>query len=145
MNIVAVAYRGYSNSEGSPDEAGLIMDAEATVEYCKEEPRINNDKVFLIGRSLGGAVAVHVAAAMSKKKDLYLNGVIIESTFTSIDDMASRVFPFLKLIPNNMKEAMTRLKWKSIDHVPDITIPVLYIAGDSDSFVPHFMIEQLHS
>lgn len=145
MNIVAVAYRGYSNSEGSPNEEGLIMDAEATIEFCKNEARINNDKVFLIGRSLGGAVAVHVAAEMSRKKDLYLNGVIIESTFTSIDEMASRVFPFLKILPESVKQKMTRLRWKSIDHVPDIAFPVLYIAGDSDSFVPTFMTDKLYS
>ena len=35
VNIVAVAYRGYSGSEGVPNEEGLIQDAHAMVEYCK--------------------------------------------------------------------------------------------------------------
>jgi fermentation-respiration switch protein FrsA (DUF1100 family) len=130
VNIVSVAYRGYSGSQGSPSEPGLIMDAEAAVRFCKNEPRINNDKVFLLGRSLGGAVAVQVAAKMSQSQDFYLNGVIVESTFTSISDMADQVFPFLAKLPCGLKEKMTKLKWKSVEKVPDIKIPLLYISGD---------------
>ena len=37
VNLVSVAYRGYSGSEGSPNEPGLIMDAAAAVEFCKKE------------------------------------------------------------------------------------------------------------
>lgn len=95
INIVSIAYRGYSASEGKPSEKGLIMDAFAAIDFCKKEPRINDEKVFVLGRSLGGAVAIHLAAEMSRQQDFYLNGVIIESTFTSIEDMADRVFPFL--------------------------------------------------
>ena len=125
VNIVAIAYRGYSGSEGSPSEPGLIMDAAAAVDFCKKEPRINDEKVFLCGRSLGGAVAVHLAAEMSQKEDFYFNGVIIESTFTSISDMADQVFPFLTKLPCGIKEKMTKLKWKSIEKVPTIKTPLL--------------------
>jgi alpha-beta hydrolase superfamily lysophospholipase len=93
VNIVAVAYRGYSNSEGSPSEAGLVMDAEAAVTFCREESRINDEMVFLLGRSLGGAVCVHVAAKMSLSQDFYFSGVIVESTFTTASDMVDVVFP----------------------------------------------------
>lgn len=41
VNIVAFAYRGYSRSEGTPDEPGLIMDAEAMIDFCKSESRID--------------------------------------------------------------------------------------------------------
>lgn len=139
VNIVAVAYRAYSGSEGTPTEPGLIMDAEAAVAFCKQEKRINDEKVFLCGRSLGGAVAVHVAARMSENQDFYLNGVIVESTFTSISDMANQVFPFLANLPCGLKEKMTKLQWKSIDKVPEIKFPLLYISGDKDTFVPTWM------
>jgi fermentation-respiration switch protein FrsA (DUF1100 family) len=87
-NLVVVAYRGYSGSEGTPNEAGIILDGEAMVDFCEKEPKINNNRVFLMGRSLGGALAVHLSAQMCEKKDPYFKGVVIESTFTSISDMA---------------------------------------------------------
>jgi fermentation-respiration switch protein FrsA (DUF1100 family) len=81
---------------------------------------------------------------MSQNKDFYLNGVIIESTFTSISDMADQVFPFLAKLPCGLKDKMTKLQWKSIDKVPDIKFPLLYISGDKDSFVPTWMTQQLY-
>ena len=41
INILSVAYRGYSRSEGTPEEAGILQDAEAMIEFCKGESRIN--------------------------------------------------------------------------------------------------------
>ena len=41
VNIVCVAYRGYSRSEGEPTQEGILQDAQAMVEYCKKERRIN--------------------------------------------------------------------------------------------------------
>ena len=56
-NVLILAYRGYGNSEGTPSEEGLKLDAEATLEYALENENINNDRIFVFGRSLGGAVA----------------------------------------------------------------------------------------
>ena len=41
INIVAFAYRGFSRSEGEPEQEGIIMDAEAMIDFCKGEARIN--------------------------------------------------------------------------------------------------------
>ena len=65
VNIVAVAYRGFSRSEGKPDQEGILEDTMAMLEFVKTEDRINKDKVFLLGRSLGGAVATHTYARMA--------------------------------------------------------------------------------
>ena len=96
VNIVAVAYRGYSCSEGSPTQHGLMLDTDAILEFVKTERRINNNKVFLHGRSLGGAVASHTMAKLADEKNEWIKGVVIESTFTSISGMADLLFPFLK-------------------------------------------------
>jgi len=56
-NVLILAYRGYGNSEGTPSEEGLKLDAEATLEYALNKEDINNDRIFVFGRSLGGAVA----------------------------------------------------------------------------------------
>ena len=61
-NILSVAYRGYSASEGTPNEAGLCIDGKAIIDYARSRKDvINQKKIFLLGRSLGGAVAIHSA------------------------------------------------------------------------------------
>lgn len=56
-NVMILAYRGYGNSEGSPSEEGLKLDAEATLEYAIKREDIDSERIFVFGRSLGGAVA----------------------------------------------------------------------------------------
>jgi len=53
-----VAYRGYTRSTGEPSEQGLYLDAQAVSDYVSNCQKINKEKVFLMGRSLGGAVAI---------------------------------------------------------------------------------------
>lgn len=56
--MLILAYRGYGDSEGTPSETGLALDAEATLEYALGRDDIDNDRLFVFGRSLGGAVAI---------------------------------------------------------------------------------------
>jgi alpha/beta superfamily hydrolase len=76
INILAVSYRGYGESEGEPSESGLQMDALAALDWVKTQPEVNKKLVFLFGRSLGGAVALHLAKArddeVSSVSDLLL-------------------------------------------------------------------------
>ena len=51
--------------------------------FAQEEPRVNNDSLFLLGRSLGGAVSILLA---SRHKTAF-KGMILENTFSSISDM----------------------------------------------------------
>ena len=87
VNVVAFAYRGYSDSEGSPSEEGLKEDADAIMNYIQNEPLINSTTVFIQGRSLGGAVAMYTAV----KYHWFFRGVIIENTFTSMGAMVDKV------------------------------------------------------
>jgi len=57
-NILIVGYRGFGWSEGTPSEAGIKLDAEAILEYAMNHPIVNKSKVFIFGRSLGGAVGI---------------------------------------------------------------------------------------
>eukprot|EP00916_Digyalum_oweni_P019718 GHVL01032907.1.p1 GENE.GHVL01032907.1~~GHVL01032907.1.p1 ORF type:complete len:201 (-),score=32.59 GHVL01032907.1:316-918(-) len=61
-NILMASYRGYSGSTGTPSEKGVYKDAEAALRYVITRGDINEDKIFLYGRSLGGAVAFHLAS-----------------------------------------------------------------------------------
>jgi fermentation-respiration switch protein FrsA (DUF1100 family) len=62
-NFFIMAYRGYCKSEGNPSEAGIKMDAHAAMEYIfSRDDVIDTKNVFVMGRSLGGAVATYVLA-----------------------------------------------------------------------------------
>lgn len=86
-----VAYRGYSNSTGTPSEKGLSIDGLAIINYV-----VSNigGKVYVHGRSLGGAVAL---AAVAKKVE-GVSGLILENTFTNLPDMVDKVMPLLGYI-----------------------------------------------
>lgn len=60
-NILIVGYRGYGHSEGKPEEIGIGNDGEAIFKFASTHKDINPDKIFLYGKSLGGAVAIKVA------------------------------------------------------------------------------------
>ena len=83
-NILAVAYRGYSKSEGTPTEEGLCMDGRAIADFVAKTDLIDNERVYLLGRSLGGAVAISTLVENQR----VFKGAIIENTFTGISEMA---------------------------------------------------------
>jgi alpha/beta superfamily hydrolase len=58
VNVLVVAYRGYSKSEGVPSENGIKMDARAIAGFVKNCPEIDKARVFLMGRFFGAAVAL---------------------------------------------------------------------------------------
>lgn len=58
VNILIVGYRGYGHSQGTPSEEGLELDAQAIFDFAYNHKDINTDKLFVIGKSLGGAVAI---------------------------------------------------------------------------------------
>lgn len=61
-NVLAVAYRGYSYSEGVPSEAGLKKDGHAIVQFALSCPDIDTNKIFVLGKSLGASVAMNTIA-----------------------------------------------------------------------------------
>jgi fermentation-respiration switch protein FrsA (DUF1100 family) len=146
-NLLVFAYRGYSGSDkgptGAPNQDGIMIDADAIAEYIQAEPRINKDKVFGHGRSLGGAVLCHLAAKLSRENKNIFTGIVVESTFTSISDMANHLFFFLKYL-GPIKNAMLKLKWDSKAEVGDITCPILFISGTHDTFVPTALTRELY-
>ena len=92
-NVLIVDYRGYGNSEGKPSEKGLALDAEATLFYALDKLRdlVNEQKLYVFGRSLGAAVAIRLAQEYS----VDIKGLILENAFTSVTDMAGAMIPGL--------------------------------------------------
>ena len=76
-------------------------------------------------------MAIHLLAKQDRAGDEYIKGGMIENTFTSIDDMATVIFSFLKWI-GPIKSLMLRLKWESITEVKDVKTPLFFLSGSMD-------------
>ena len=126
--IFVLGYRGYGQSEGSPSQAGLELDSAAALSHLLQRTDIDTSRIVVFGRSLGGAVAIHLAA----KAQASLRAVMVENTFTSVEDMAPKMLPVLKPFIGSRKPLnfLVRNKWRSADAIQLITkIPMLMFAS----------------
>ncbi|ETO16908.1 hypothetical protein RFI_20428 [Reticulomyxa filosa] len=114
---------------------------DTTFDYVRnnwETLQVDRKRIYLFGRSLGGAVAIYLASQHSNE----LAGVILENTFTCISDMVKKVFRFLDF--DIIKKYMLRLEWRSIDLINQITCPILFLASGRDEIVPSEQMVELH-
>ncbi len=89
LSVLMYDYRGYGQSSGRATEEGLNLDAQAAWQWLVDEEDISARDVVLFGRSLGGAVAAELAAEQSP------GALILESTFTSVPDIAAEIYWWL--------------------------------------------------
>lgn len=139
VNILLVAYRGYSESEGEPSEEGLQKDGVAILDHVFSRNDIDKKKIVVHGRSLGGAVAIY-ALSHETKREFPVAGVILENTFTSIPDMVKKLFYYV----HPLKYFVLRNFWPSIDRVSRINCPKFFISGLQDEIVPAAQMKELY-
>ncbi|KAF5835418.1 hypothetical protein DUNSADRAFT_7453 [Dunaliella salina] len=141
-------YRGYrlsegQLSEGKPTEKGLKEDARAALAHLAENPAVDGSRVVIFGRSLGGAVALHLAA----EKPIQVIEVMVENTFTSVEDMVSRVVPPLGLIIGTGKPGnfLVTNKWRNNEAIGQLDeVPLLMLVSGQDEMVPSEQMYSLH-
>jgi len=90
-NVFLVSYRGYGKSDGTPSEIGLTLDAQTALNHLINRHDIDTKKIIIFGASLGAAVGINLITNNPDK----VAGLIIENTFTSIEEMMKLVFPFV--------------------------------------------------
>ncbi len=117
-------YRGYGKSQGSPSEKGLLEDARAARKVLARRAGVAESEIVLLGRSLGGGVMVDLAARDGAR------GLILESTFTSMGDLAAYHFPLL------LGRRLMKNKFDSLSKIGDYQGPLLMSHGDADQLVP---------
>jgi hypothetical protein len=135
--VLIIDYRGYGKSEGSPSEQGVYLDAQAAWEYLTTTLSVPPGKIVLFGESLGGAVAID-QALRAQSSGTPCAGLITQSSFTSIPDMAATVMPH---IPG----FLLRTKMASIEKIGSIRCPKLFIHSRADEIVPFEMGHRLFS
>ena len=130
INVLLIAWRGFSGNKGSPTENNLYTDAEAAIKWLNEEG-VNNNQIILYGESLGSGVAVEVG------KENNFNSIILESPFTSIENSAKIYYPYLPV------RFLLKDRYDSISKIKMINIPILIMHGKKDDVVPFSMGKEL--
>lgn len=124
LSVLAFDYRGYGRSSGVPSEEGIVLDARAARLWLARREGIREQDVILLGHSLGGGVAVELAAEDGAR------GLVLASTFTSLPDVAEWHAPWLPA-----SELMTN-RLNSVERLREYGGPVLIVHGDADSVIP---------
>jgi fermentation-respiration switch protein FrsA (DUF1100 family) len=122
--VLLVDYRGYGRSEGRPNERGLYRDADAAWRFLTDERGVPADRIVILGKSLGGAVAIDLATRVTPA------GLIAQSSFTSVPAMAAHHYPFVP-------KFLVRTKMDNLSKIGGLDCPIMVIHSRNDEVVPY--------
>jgi fermentation-respiration switch protein FrsA (DUF1100 family) len=125
FSVLMLDYRGFGRSEGSPSEKGVLADARAARAWLAQRAGVAEPDIVLWGESLGGGVAVDLAARDGAR------GLILESTFTSLPDLAAYHYRWLPV------RWLMRSRLDSLSLIGRYRGPLLWSHGDADEIVPY--------
>ena len=124
VGFLAINYRGYGQSTGTPSEQGLFTDGLAAVRLVARAWDRGED-IVIHGHSLGSGVAVYVATQRPAR------ALILESPFTAASDVAGEFYWFIPV------SWLMSDRFLSRERIKDVHVPVLIAHGDRDSLVPY--------
>lgn len=124
LNVLLFDYRGYGKSGGTPSEKGLYLDAETAWQYLVQKRGLAADQILILGKSLGGPVAAHLAARNRP------GGLILQSTFTSMVNLGVRLYPYLPV------RILARFRFPTDVFLSRVKCPVLVIHSHDDEIIP---------
>ena len=124
FGVLAISYRGYYRSEGSPSEAGLMRDADAALQFLLQQ-NYQAENIILFGESLGSGVAVQMATKFN------FAAIILESPYSSIAGVAQKKYWYAPV------KLLLKDKFESIKFISKISEPVLIFHGTADKIVSY--------
>lgn len=127
--LVALSYRGYAGSSGSPSERGLLQDAAAA--YAFTAARYAPERIVAWGFSLGSGVATAIAAEHPVSK------LILEAPYTSTVDVAGAM---LRIVPVSL---LMLDQFHSDQRIANVSVPLLIMHGEKDPAIPIVFGERL--
>jgi len=128
-DVIVFDYRGYGENPGSPSEERLAADATAVWRYATQARRIEPRRLILFGESLGGGVAVRLAAEQCAA-GTPPGGLVLRATFSSLPDAAAYHYPWLPV------RWLLVDRYESAERMPRVTCPILHLHGLRDSIIP---------
>ncbi|MEG4380862.1 MULTISPECIES: alpha/beta hydrolase [unclassified Microcoleus] len=137
FSVLLIDYRGYGRSQGSfPSEARIYEDAEVAYNYLVKQRQLLPSQILFYGHSMGGAVAIELAIRHPESA-----GLIVHNSFTSMVDMVENN-TFMRFFPVRL---LLTQRFDSIAKVKSLRMPVLFVHGIADSFVPATMSKKLYA
>jgi len=131
LSVLIFDYRGYGQSTGTLTEKGTYRDAGAAWQYLVAQRGIPPERIILFGRSLGAGIAAELATRQAAA------GVILESAFTSVPDVAAELYPWLPV------RWLSRYQYNTRKQLADIHSPVLIVHSRDDEIISYANGEQL--
>jgi fermentation-respiration switch protein FrsA (DUF1100 family) len=143
FDVLIFDYEGYGASEGKPDPAATVRDGIASVRYAKDHLRDPSTGVAVFGQSIGGAVAVVVAA-----REPIVKAAVIEAAFSSYRSM-TRAALGRHIFTWPMYPIAPLFVCRGYDPEAEIARisprPIFLIHGDRDEIIPCRMSERLYA
>lgn len=124
FGVLALSYRGYGKSDGSPHEQGIYHDARAIIDYALKEKRLAAGQIILFGESLGSGVAVQMA------NEYKLALTALQSPYISVATRAAEIYTFLPV------QWLIQDRFDSIDKIASIKSPLIIFHGERDRTIP---------
>jgi fermentation-respiration switch protein FrsA (DUF1100 family) len=119
--VLAIAYRGYPGSTGSPSETGILADGEAAIAFVRKTAP--NAPILVHGHSLGTGVAVAMAATHP------VIGAYLEAPYASLLSLAKRQFRYLPGF-------LMRDPMRSDVRIVNVKAPIIAVHGKQDPVIP---------
>ncbi len=132
VGYLALAYRGFSQSTGTPSEKGLETDVLTAYDWLRAKGFRDQD-IVIHGHSLGTGVATWLATQRPAR------AVILEAPFTAASDVGAEEYPYVPVA------LLMTDKFLNRDRIKDVHIPVLIAHGDKDSVIPFAQGERLYA
>jgi len=132
VNLFAFDYRGYGESTGTPDERGLYADATASYQYLIRRLHVPPERIVLFGHSLGSGVAIELASRASAA------GLIVEGAYTSVVERGQELYPLLPI------GLIASQRFPSLDRMPSIDMPKLFLHSPDDTVIPYAQGRRLY-
>lgn len=122
-SLAIMNYRGYGLSEGKPTEKNLYTDAISIYDYFTKRDDIDNERIVVMGRSLGTGVATYLAQMRQVK------AMILVSPYDSLVSVARDHFPFFPV------KLLLKHRFDSISRAPFISAPLLVLIASEDKII----------
>ncbi|CED84403.1 Predicted alpha/beta hydrolase BEM46 [Phaffia rhodozyma] len=138
-NCLMLSYRGYGLSEGSANEKGIKTDAQTALDFVTNHDGLKETPIIFYGQSLGGAVAINLAA----DNPHVVKALILENTFTSIPALIPSLIPPLASLTFLIHQTWES-SGKRIGELPG-EMPILFLSGRKDEIVPKEEMDKLYA
>ncbi len=132
LAVLIVDYPGFGRSQGVPTEAGCHAAGESGHDWLTKQAGVPGERILLVGGSLGGTVAIHVATCRPYR------ALVLISTFTSFPDMAQKQFPWLPA------RWLVRNQMNNLKRIRGLKKPVFISHSTGDGLIPYWMGERLY-